>query len=57
MMPTSGGAIGSSYKRHYARSEWEMRRESGDGFTIGLYHHKANNAPRKSGAIRPEHRD
>ena len=41
------GAIGSSYKRHYARSEWEMRRaEEGDGFTIGLYHRKANNARR-----------
>ena len=41
------GAIGSSYKRHYARSEWEMRRaEDGDDFTIGLYHRKANNARR-----------
>ena len=45
------GAIGSSYKRHYARSEWEMRREDGDGFTIGLYHRKANNARKVSGGI------
>ncbi len=43
------GAIGSSYKRHYARSEWEMRRaEDGDDFTIGLYHRKANNARRSA---------
>ena len=37
------GAIGSSYKRHYSRSEWEMRRsEDGDNFNVGLYCRKAN---------------
>ena len=42
------GAIGTRYKRHYARSEWEMRREDGDGFKVGLYRRKANNAKRAS---------
>ena len=42
------GAIGSSYKRHYTRSEWEMRREDGDDFKVGLYRRKANNAKRAS---------
>ena len=42
------GAIGSSYKRHYTRSEWEMRREDGDDFRVGLYRRKANNAKRAS---------
>ena len=45
------GATGSSYKHHYARSEWEMRREDGDDFRIGLYHRKANNARKVSGGI------
>lgn len=45
------GAIGSSYKRHMARSVWEMRRsEGGEKVTIGLYHRKANNS-RKSPPI------
>ena len=42
------GAIGSSYKRHYARSVWEMRRENEDTFEVGLYHRKANNAKRSA---------
>ena len=42
------GAIGSSYKRHYARSVWEMRRENEDNFEVGLYHRKANNARRSA---------
>ena len=42
------GAIGSSYKRHLARSMWELRRGGADGnaFEIGLFHRKANNSRR-----------
>ena len=42
------GAIGSSYKRHLARSMWELRRGGDDGnaFEIGLFHRKANNSRR-----------
>ena len=42
------GAIGSSYKRHLARSMWELRRGGDDGnaFEIGLFHRKSNNSRR-----------
>ena len=52
------GAIGSSYKRHYARSECEMRRsDDGDTLIMGLYPHKANNAKKAPLRFGPRHRN
>jgi hypothetical protein len=45
----AGKSMGNSYKYHYARSVWELRRgesNQDDLIEVGLFHHKANNGRR-----------